>query len=69
MINRRITKAVMNQYEIIRKKGLCNMFDYYYVTNIANDLDMHELGYLNKNEYTYILKNLDSLMKKYNIKQ
>ena len=64
-----ITEAVMNQYEIIRRMGPCNMFDYYCVTNTANDLEMYELGSLEKEEYTYILKNFSRLMKKYGIEQ
>ena len=64
-----ITKEVMEQYEIIRNVGVCNMFDYYCVTNTASDLEMHELGDLEKDEYIYILKNFTQLMKRYEIKQ
>ena len=64
-----ITEEVMNQYEIIRSMGPCNMFDYYCVTNTANDLEMFELGSLEKNEYLYILKNFSALMEKYGIEQ
>lgn len=64
-----ITEDVMNQYEIIRKMGACNMFDYYCVTNTANDLEMYEMASLEIDEYTYILQNFSKLMKKYNIEQ
>lgn len=64
-----ITKEVIEQYEIIRKIGVCNMFDYYCITNTANDLEMYELGSLEREEYKYILKNFDKLMKKHNIEQ
>lgn len=64
-----ITEAVMNQYEIIRRTGPCNVFDYYCVINTANDLELYELGSLEKDEYTYILNNFSMLMKKYGIEQ
>lgn len=64
-----ITKAVMNQYEIIRSIDACNMFDYYCVINTANDLEMYKLASLEREEYEYILQNFGRLMKKYNIEQ
>jgi len=64
-----ITKEVMEQYEIIRRMGPCNMFDYCCVINTANDLELEELASLEKEEYVYILRNFGKLMKKYKIEQ
>jgi len=70
MIDKKIiTKEIMNQYEIIRRTGACNMYDYGCVVGVADQFEMYELGSLERKEYVYILQNFSRLMKKYNIKQ
>jgi len=62
-----ITKEVIKQYEQIRKMGLCNMFDFRCVSNIADQIEFYDLAELTREEYVYILSNFRKLMKKYNI--
>jgi hypothetical protein len=64
-----ITKEIMEQYEIVRRLGAVNMFDYCGVVDIADRLELHELASLTREEYLEILKNFSALMKKYNIDQ
>ena len=67
--NKNITKEVMEQYEVIRTSGVCNMFDYYCVIRTAAMLDYHELAALYVNDYIYLLSNFGSLMKLYGVNQ
>lgn len=65
----KISKKIMEQYEVIRQSGLTNMFDYYNVILIATKMKYYALGNLTRDEYKEILMNFNKLMKKYNIKQ
>ena len=67
--NKNITKEVMEQYEVIRTSGVCNMFDYYCVMRAAMTSDYRELAALYVNDYIYLLSNFGSLMKLYGVKQ
>ena len=69
MTEERMTKEVMEEYELIRSSGVVNMFDYYGVVDAANQLDFHSLGELTLDEYKYLLQNFNRLMRKYDIKQ
>ena len=64
-----ITKEMMEQYEVIREMGPCNMFDYGCVADVAARMDFFELASLTRKEYRQLLMNFSELMKKYNIKQ
>ena len=67
--NENITKKVMEQYESVRKSGICNMFDYYCVMRAAMTSDYRELAALYVNDYIYLLSNFGSLMKLYGVNQ
>ena len=67
--NENITKEVMEQYEVVRTSGVCNMFDYYCVMHTAAALDHYELAALDVNDYIYLLSNFGSLMKLYGVNQ
>ena len=67
--NENITKKVMEQYESVRRSGICNMFDYYCVMRAAMTSDYRELAALYVNDYMYLLSNFGSLMKLYGVKQ
>lgn len=64
-----ITRKVMEQYEIVRISGLCNMFDYVGVQRAANDLELFDLVCLSQKEYVLILKDYERYMQLYNIKR
>jgi hypothetical protein len=64
-----IRKKTMDQYELVRKSGATNMYNYYQVINIADQLGFYSLASLTRDEYGDLLMNFSSLMKKYNIKQ
>lgn len=64
-----ITKEVMEQYELVRRSGATNMFDFGGVQNVARKLKFKQLLKLTRPEYVYILQNFNTLMKKYDIKQ
>jgi len=42
---------VIKQYEYIRKSGLCNMYDYDCVVDLANKLGFYDLAVLGKRKY------------------
>jgi len=65
----KITKRVMEEYEIIRQSGVTNMFDYYNVIRIAGKVGASELAKVTLQDYKYLLMNFGRLMKEYNIKQ
>ena len=67
--NENITKKVMEQYESVRRSGICNMFDYYCVMRAAMTSDYRELAALYVNDYIYLLSNFGSLMKLYGVNQ
>jgi len=64
-----ITKEVMEQYEIVRKSGVTNMFDYTGVINAASRMKLCALGSLTFDEYKALLLGFNKYMKLYKIKQ
>lgn len=68
-MEQKITKEIMERYEQIRSLGPCNMFDFYCIQRIANEMEFYDLANLTKQEYIYILSNFSQLMKKYGISQ
>lgn len=65
------TKEVMQQYETVRKSGVCNMFD---MTCVAEACDMLEFQDLlevveDRGKYTMLLMNFGKLMEHYEIAQ
>lgn len=65
----KITYNIMSQYEIVRRLGRCNMFNYPCVIDCARMLELNDLANLNEKEYVYILENFSDLMIKFNINQ
>ena len=65
----RISKEVMEQYEIIRKSGVSNMFDIFAVKRYARQVGLNALANLSRDDYIYILENFPMLMKGYDIEQ
>jgi hypothetical protein len=64
-----MTKAIMQQYEIVRSSGACNMFNYGSVMDTAMKLGLIELASVDRDGYKDILMNFDKYMKKFDIKQ
>ena len=65
----KFTKETMEEYETIRSSGVTNMFDYFNVIKIAKKIGLKSLAKLTRDDYTELLMNFSSLMKKYDIKQ
>ena len=64
-----ISKKIIEQYEAIRRFGVCNMFDFYSVHNISKQLKFYDLAKLNYDQYCILLQNFGKLMKYYNVQQ
>jgi hypothetical protein len=68
-----ITKEVVEQYELLRRSGICNMIDINCVASTSIQLAYKDLatflGHFWLDGYTEILKNFDDLLKKYDIEQ
>jgi len=58
-----IRKIETEQFESIRKSGICNMIDMNCVQNAAESFGMFELADMDKMDYIYLLKNYSKLMK------
>lgn len=50
-----ITKTLIDEYEVIRKSGRTNMFDFYQVIRLAEGYGMEELPRLEKADYPTLL--------------
>ena len=68
-MNENITSDVIEQFEEIRKLGVCNMYDFSCVQNHADRLEFYALASLERKEYVYVITNFSTLMKKFNINQ
>ena len=64
-----ISKECMEQYEAVRRSGLCNMFDRYCVTGAACAMGFDDLADLDRKGYTALLQNFGALMEYYGIEQ
>lgn len=66
-----ITKEAMDQYEKVRRSGICNMYDLNCVGQVAKKLKFKELAMITNNTKTYsdLLQNFSVLMKKFGITQ
>ena len=66
-----ISKEAMQQYEIVRKSGICNMLDMTCVATACNSLDYQELQEVveDRKSYSTLLRNFSDLMKHYRITQ
>ena len=64
-----MTKTIMQQYEIVRSSGACNMWNYGCVISTAKKLDCIKLSEVTKDEYMDILQNFCKYMKQFDIKQ
>lgn len=62
-----ITKEIMQQYEVIRANGACNMLDRRCVQEVADLAGFHSLASLTKDEYVLILGHYDELMRHHSI--
>jgi hypothetical protein len=70
-MEKRMTKAVVQDYETIRRSGICNMFDITYVAQAATMMGFKELAKVAKDRaaYSYLLQNFGWLIAQYEIKQ
>ena len=64
-----ISKECMEQYEAVRRSGLCNMFDRYCVTGAACAMGFDDLADLDKKKYILLIANYVELMEYYGIEQ
>lgn len=62
-----ISKEAMQQYEIVRKSGVCNMFDMTCVATACNILEFQELQEVieDRKSYSTLLRNFSDLMQHY----
>jgi len=65
----KISKECMEQYEAVRKSGVCNMFDFCCVVGTASTMGFDALAELDRKDYVKLLSNFSSLMSHYGIKQ
>lgn len=65
----KITKEIMEQYELIRCSGVCNMLDYYCVIGTAIKMRCKKLSMLTREDYKDLLLNFCKYMKQFDIKQ
>jgi hypothetical protein len=65
----RISKEVMEQYEVIRRSGVTNMFDIFAVKIVAKRVGLDELAKLSRADYIYLLQNFGTLMSGYGVQQ
>ena len=66
-----ISKEAMQQYEIVRKSGICNMFDMTCVARLCSALEFQDLLEITEDRKRYftLLMNFSDLMKHYRITQ
>lgn len=64
-----ITRKIVEQYEIIRRAGACNMANYRCVNGEAWLHHFDELADLTKEEYSILLENYGELMEHYQIEE
>ena len=64
-----ITEEVMQQYEVVRKSGICNMFDMTCVAEVCSALEFQDLLEITEDRKRYftLLMNFSDLMKHYRI--
>ena len=62
-----ISKEAMQQYEIVRKSGVCNMFDMTCIAEVCNSLDYQDLLEVaeDRKSYSTLLRNFSDLMQHY----
>jgi len=68
-MNENITKEVMEEYELLRQMGLCNMFAFPCVKEYAKKTGLDYLAEIDKKDYLFILKNYSGLMEQFEIKR
>jgi len=64
-----ISKAAVEQYELVRQSGLVNMLDYCAVTYIAEIIGADDLAQVSYEDYKTLLANFNTLMAHYGIAQ
>lgn len=60
-----MNKEIMIEFEIIRKTGITNMFDYYTVISLARKAKLKNIAKLTYDEYKHFLLNFKKYKKKY----
>ena len=64
-----ISKAAVEQYELVRQSGLVNMLDYHGVTYIAEIIGANDLAQISYEDYKILLTNFSTLIAHYGIAQ
>lgn len=64
-----ISKAAVEQYELVRQSGLVNMLDYCDVMYIAEIIGADNLAQISYEDYKILLTNFGTLMAHYGIAQ
>ena len=66
-----ISKEAMQQYEIVRKSGICNMFDMTCIAEVCSTLEFQDLLEIteDRKSYSTLLMNFSDLMEHYGITQ
>jgi len=62
-----ISKEAMQQYEIVRKSGVCNMFDMTCIAEVCSALEFQDLLEIteDRKSYSTLLRNFSDLMQHY----
>lgn len=64
-----ITLEMLKEYEVIRRSGATNMFDYYNVIKVAKKAKINSIAELTRDEYKELLMNYGKKLKEFNVKQ
>ena len=64
-----ITLEMLKEYEMIRRGGMCDMFDYYCVTGVAKRFKFKTISHLTLEQYVELLENFGKKLTEFNIKQ
>lgn len=64
-----ITIDMLRDYEVIRRSGVTNMFDYYNVIRVAKKAKINSIAKLSRDDYMELLMNYGKKLKEFNVKQ
>lgn len=65
----KITLEMLKDYEVIRRSGLANMFDYQNVIRVAKITKIDVIAKMSPEEYKELVMNYGKKLKEFNVKQ
>lgn len=64
-----ITLEMLEDYEVIRRSGITNMFDYDNVIRVAKKVKIKTIAKLSCDEYMELVMNYGKKLQEFNVKQ